>query len=72
VNGDVLLRREGILTAIQGDTIQILRKIPNLQVTVMNRIGGGLVYSVFRKRYFFPDCPIIAEKVFWKGGGDCY
>jgi hypothetical protein len=37
-----LMRGEGILTAIPRNTIQILRKIPNVQVTLMSRITWGL------------------------------
>jgi type III secretory pathway component EscS len=63
--------REQIATAIQRNTIQILRKILNMQVTLMSRITWGVVvYSALQKRYFLLDFPVIAGKVFWKGGGD--
>jgi hypothetical protein len=37
-----LLRGEEILTAVQSDTIRILRKIPSEQVTLMSGITCGL------------------------------
>jgi hypothetical protein len=65
------VRGEGILTAVQRNFIQILRKIPNVQVTLMSGITWGLVvYFALQKIYFLSDFPVIAEKVFWKGGGD--
>jgi hypothetical protein len=59
------VRVEKILTAIQRNTIRILRKIPNAQATLMSEITWGyVVYSALQKRYFFPDFPIITEKFF--------
>jgi hypothetical protein len=63
------VRGEGILTAIQRNTIRILRNIPNAQVILMSGTAWGVVvYSSLQKRheYFLPDFPVIAEKVFWK------
>jgi hypothetical protein len=37
-----LVREEGVLTAIQRNTIRILRKIPNVQVTLISKITWGL------------------------------
>jgi hypothetical protein len=66
-----LVRGEGILTAIQRNTIRILRKIPNAKVALMSGITWRVVvYSALQKSYFLPDFSVIAEKVFWKGGGD--
>jgi hypothetical protein len=65
------VRGGGILIAIQRNTIRILRKIPNAQVTLMSGITwGAVVYSASQKRHFLPDFPVIAGKDFWKDGGD--
>jgi hypothetical protein len=65
------VRGEWILTAVQRNIIQVLRKIPNAQVTLMSGITWGVVvYFALQKRYYLSDFPVIAEIVFWKGGKD--
>jgi hypothetical protein len=44
------MRGEGILTAIQRNTIHILRKIPNVQVTLMSGITRGLYSTLLYNR----------------------
>jgi hypothetical protein len=33
-------------------------------------LPGGCSLLYFTKEYFLPDLPVIAEKFFWKGGGN--
>jgi hypothetical protein len=62
---------EGILTAIQRTAIRILRKMPNAQATLTSGITCGMQFTLLY-RGGISDFPVIAEKVFWKGGVDYY
>jgi hypothetical protein len=65
------VREVGILIAIQRNTIEILRKIPNAQIT-LSRITWELQFTpLYRRDISFRISP-SGQKVFWKGGGDCY
>jgi hypothetical protein len=67
------VRGEGILTRVRSNTIRIFRRIPQSAGHTNERnYVGVVVYSALQKRYFLPDFPVIAEKVFWKGGGNYY
>jgi hypothetical protein len=63
------VRGEGILTAIQRNTIIILKKTPQCTGhTIKRNYLGVVVYSALQKGHFLPDIPVIAEKVLWNGG----
>jgi hypothetical protein len=58
------LVRGGDFNYYTKNTIRMLRKIPNAQVTLTRGITWGLQLTLLKKRYFLPDFPVIAEEVF--------
>jgi hypothetical protein len=63
-----LTKGEGILTAIQRNTIPIIRHIPNMKVTLMSGITSGLLYEgnisvwislLLQIKYFFKDISMV-------------
>jgi hypothetical protein len=62
-NGQVhLVRGDGILTAMQRNTIRILRKIPNAQVTLLSGITWGLWFTLLYERDIFFRISLSLQK----------
>jgi hypothetical protein len=69
-NEYVWRERRGILTAIQRNTIRMLRKAPNAQVALMSGIIGGCSLLFFTKEIFPSGFPRHYRRSLWKDGGD--